>query len=72
MVYNRFGQLIFQSADPLKGWDGTVKGMRQDMGSFAWVCTYRLQGEASNTRVGCGYAIALTLGFSGIMVEGVT
>ena len=52
MVYNRFGQLIFQSSDPLKGWDGTVKGMRQDMGSFAWVCTYRLQGETSNTRSG--------------------
>jgi len=52
MVYNRFGQLIFQSVDPSKGWDGTLKGMQQNAGSFVWVCTYRLQGEASNTRSG--------------------
>jgi len=51
-VYNRFGQLIFQSIDRLKGWDGTVKGMPQNVGSFVWVCTYRLQGEASNTKSG--------------------
>jgi gliding motility-associated-like protein len=36
-VYNRFGQEIFSTTDPKKGWDGTWKGVRQDMGVYQYM-----------------------------------
>ena len=33
-VYNRWGQVIFQTADPSKGWDGTFNGVPQDIGTY--------------------------------------
>ena len=33
-VYNRWGILIYQTADPSKGWDGTYQGVLQDMGVY--------------------------------------
>jgi large repetitive protein len=39
-VYNRYGQLIFESRSPQQGWNGRVKGVPQDGG------TYVFQAEA--------------------------
>jgi gliding motility-associated-like protein len=36
-IYNRWGQLIFSTQDPSKGWDGTVKGIPQPAGTYVWV-----------------------------------
>lgn len=36
-VYNRWGQLVFQTVDPRKGWDGTVSGKLQDPGAYVWM-----------------------------------
>ncbi|MBS1746948.1 MAG: PKD domain-containing protein [Bacteroidetes bacterium] len=36
-IYNRWGQLIFSTKDPSKGWDGTVNGMPQPSGTYVWV-----------------------------------
>ena len=44
-LYNRFGQLVYQTADPLKGWDGRVAGKPQDAGAYVWVCTYTLNSQ---------------------------
>lgn len=35
-VFNRFGQLIFESANPSFGWDGTYKGVPQPMDAYAY------------------------------------
>jgi len=43
-VYNRWGQCIFASADPQKGWDGTFKNPRQPTGTYTWYCKYRFEG----------------------------
>jgi gliding motility-associated-like protein len=43
-IYNRWGQLVFQSADPLNGWDGRFKGTLQPMDSYG----YTLEVEFSN------------------------
>lgn len=37
VVYNRFGQVVFSSSDPQRGWDGTFKGKPLDAGAFVWV-----------------------------------
>ena len=35
-VYNRWGQLVFQTNEPRKGWDGTLAGKPQDGGTYVW------------------------------------
>ena len=51
-IYNRWGHIIFHSAEPLKGWDGKVKGLIQDSGVFVWTCTYQMEGEAVKNEQG--------------------
>jgi gliding motility-associated-like protein len=41
-VYNRLGQLVFQSKDWTQKWDGTVKGDPQDAGIYVWTLEYIL------------------------------
>ena len=43
-VYNRWGQVVFQSNDRFKAWDGTYLGKPQDTNVFLWVCKYQLEG----------------------------
>ncbi len=44
-VYNRYGETVFHSKQPGKGWDGMVKGKQQNAGTFMWVCQYQLDGK---------------------------
>ncbi len=44
-VLNRWGEIVFQSSEPGKGWDGTQKGIPQDPGIFVWSCTYQIPGQ---------------------------
>jgi gliding motility-associated-like protein len=37
VVYNRWGQRVFQTADPAIGWDGTLNGQMQGTGTFVWM-----------------------------------
>jgi len=39
-VYNRFGQLIFESHDPAGKWDGRINGAAQPTGGYLWTLTY--------------------------------
>ena len=43
-IYNRWGQMVFQSNDPYIGWDGTYKGILQPMDVYA----YTLEAEFSD------------------------
>jgi gliding motility-associated-like protein len=40
-VYNRLGQLVFETTELNKGWDGTYKGNPQDPAAYVWMA----QGE---------------------------
>ena len=35
-IFNRWGQEVFQTVDPKKGWDGTFNGQPQDMGVYSY------------------------------------
>lgn len=35
-VYDRWGELVFETKDQNKGWDGIYKGMKADPAVFAW------------------------------------
>jgi gliding motility-associated-like protein len=37
-IYNRWGQLLFETKDVLRGWDGTLKGKPQPIGAYVWQC----------------------------------
>jgi gliding motility-associated-like protein len=39
-VYNRFGQLVFESRDWTAGWNGKVGGIRQASGVYAWFLSF--------------------------------
>lgn len=36
-VYNRYGQQIYSSEDPRRGWDGRFKGIEQPSGVYVWM-----------------------------------
>lgn len=44
-VYNRWGQIIYQSSVPGEGWNGWVNGSEEKTGIYAWTCLYQLEGE---------------------------
>lgn len=37
VIFNRWGQMVFESFDINHGWDGTVNGIEQDIASFAFI-----------------------------------
>lgn len=39
-VYNRWGNLIFETKDWLTGWDGRYKGIDQDPSTYVWRLSY--------------------------------
>jgi gliding motility-associated-like protein len=39
-VYNRFGQLMFQTTDWTNKWDGTFKGQAADAATYVWLLQY--------------------------------
>lgn len=41
-VYNRFGQIVFSTRQPGKGWDGTAA---QSTNAFVWTCRYQLENN---------------------------
>lgn len=36
-IYNRWGQLMFNTTDFSKGWDGTINGLPQNSGTYVWM-----------------------------------
>jgi len=41
-IYNRYGELVFESHEQTFGWDGTYKGKDENPGVFTWVLEYHL------------------------------
>ncbi len=39
-VFNRVGQLVFETRDWTKRWDGRFKGQPADVGTYVWILTY--------------------------------
>ena len=44
-VFNREGQLVFQTTDPAIGWNGVYKGTSYSTATFVWQCSYQLEGR---------------------------
>ncbi len=48
MVYNRSGQLVFETKDWTRKWDGTIRGIQQSAGVYVWMLDYI---DASGRRI---------------------
>ena len=44
-VFNRWGQLIFETNDWTKKWDGTVKGLPQQTAVYIWMLSYKDENQ---------------------------
>ena len=44
IVYNRWGQKVFTSDDPLEGWDGTKGGTPQNADTYLYLAKFRQDG----------------------------
>ena len=51
-IYNRWGQMIFISRDPGRGWDGTLSGVPQPEGTYVWDCEYKLLANKPDHKSG--------------------
>jgi gliding motility-associated-like protein len=52
MVFNRWGELLFSSNDPLRGWDGTYGGVLSQVDVYVYKVKYRLPYQESQESVG--------------------
>ncbi len=48
-VYNRWGQMVFETSDITDGWDGTFNGKPQPMGTYVYYVQYLKEGQATST-----------------------
>ena len=48
LIYNRYGQKIFETTDPAVGWTGKYKGKLQETGVYVWQCSFTRSGFANN------------------------
>lgn len=51
-VFNRLGQLVFATNNPMEGWDGSFKGNPGSSGTFVWMLSYidPWSGKPVNTK----------------------
>ncbi|MGB1040445.1 MAG: gliding motility-associated C-terminal domain-containing protein [Flavobacteriales bacterium] len=45
LIFNRWGENLFQSQDVLKGWEGKHQGTEVPLGVYIWKITYQANGE---------------------------
>ena len=51
-VFNRYGQLVFESIDPNIGWDGSFNGKDENAGVFVYTLEYELVDGTTGTTNG--------------------
>jgi len=51
-IYNRWGEIIFQSNDPLQKWNGKYKGSDSNAGTFVWLAKFIIANHPSEIRKG--------------------
>ena len=45
IVFNRWGQKVFDSYDHSNGWDGKINGRPAEPGAYVWSCLYQFSNE---------------------------
>jgi gliding motility-associated-like protein len=50
VVYNRWGQKVFETTNPLQGWDGTLGSKPLNEGGYVWMCHFMRQKVRTNMK----------------------
>lgn len=56
-IYNRWGQMVFTSNDPLQGWNGKYRGVVITPGVYVYVCLYKFYNKAQGVMRGTVIAV---------------
>lgn len=51
-VYNRWGEMVFETTDKTKGWDGIYKSRPSDVGVFGWYLKVKCMNGEENFKKG--------------------
>jgi gliding motility-associated-like protein len=51
-IYNRWGQMVFQTTDRNQGWDGKYKGVLQPMDAYAYTLEVEFTDGSKATKKG--------------------
>lgn len=51
VVYNRWGEKVFETNDFKKGWNGNYKGQLQETGLYVWLCEYNKSTNPTKIKV---------------------
>jgi gliding motility-associated-like protein len=52
IIFNRWGQKVFDSNDHTRGWDGKINGQPAAVGSYVWSCSYQLENKTAEHKKG--------------------
>jgi len=50
VIYNRYGQKLFQTNTTQTGWDGTFNNQKQPVGVYVWILNY-VQSNGTNAKI---------------------
>ena len=51
-IYDRWGQLMYETSDPTQGWTGFFKGAAQPAGEYIWFAEYNFKNKATQAKTG--------------------
>ncbi len=47
-VFNRWGQVVYESTNPANGWDGSFGGARAEIGTYLYAIEYKMELDAKS------------------------
>ncbi len=50
VLYNRFGQKVFEASQTAQAWDGTYNAQPQPQGAYVWFCRYKRGSVEANIK----------------------
>jgi gliding motility-associated-like protein len=52
VIYNRWGQQVFETTDPGAGWNGRIENSEQETGTYIWTCIYQFNTQEKMIKKG--------------------
>jgi gliding motility-associated-like protein len=52
IIYNRWGQKVFETKKIGEGWNGDIKGKKDQASVFVWTCKYQIEGQEKKIEKG--------------------